>query len=397
VTPPAKIKSIEEICAELGDRFLAPFIVAEKRDAGLPGCLAGPGMLAEVIVCKYGDHLPLYRLERIFGRQGVNISRKTMCDWCAASAKLLRPLTELIRKLVLKSSVIHTDDTPVEVRDTYTKAKYTGRFWTYFGDEDQQLTWFEFTTTRKRAGPDRVLAGYRGYLQADGYGGYDGFEGVEISDASPILKVACWAHARRKFHDALRTEPAASQLALARIAQLYKLEKELREKAATVWRELSREVRAELIAAERELHAKPIVDAFKVWLDEQVLKALPKSPIAGAVRYSLNQWDALYRYLEDGRLSIDNNPAERALRGIAIGRKNWLFVGSANGGQTAAVLFTLISSAARNNLNPWTYLEDVLRRMPMLGENPTEEQLTELLPTKWRPPVAARKVEKAAA
>ena len=379
-------KSIEAKYAALPERFRSLVIVAEKRDAGIPGCLAAPGLLAQVILSKYGDHLPLHRLERIFARQHVPVSRKTMCDWCASSAKLLRPLTELIREEVLKSFVIHTDDTPVKVRDAFAKQKFTARFWTYVGDHNHRLTWFEFTTTRKRAGPDRVLADFRGYLESDGYGGYDDYEGLEISDTSPILKVACWTHARRKFDDALRTEPLTAGVAIARIAQLYALEKEFRVKSATAWRDLSWEVRAELITEERQQRARPIVDAFKKWLDEQSQKALPKSPIAGAVRYALNQWDALYRYLDDGRLAIDNNVAERALRGIAIGRKNWMFCGSEKGGHTAAVLFTVIASALRNKLNPWIYLNDVLKRLPALGEKPTREQLLPLLPDRWKLP-----------
>lgn len=231
-----------------------------------------------------------------------------------------------------------------------------------------------------------MLAGYRGYLQADGYGGYDGYEGLEISDDSPILKVACWVHARRKFHDALRTEPLTAQVAIARVAQLYVIEKSLRAKAAGEWRDLPVELRARRLAEERHLLARPIIDAHKRWLDEQLGKALPKSPLAGAVRYSLNQWDALVRYLEDGRLAIDNNAAERAVRGIAIGRKNWLFCGSETGGQTAAVLFTVLASALRNERNPWAYLNDVLPRLAALGSQPSSEQLAPLLPDRWQAP-----------
>jgi hypothetical protein len=297
-------------------------------------------------------------------------------------------LTELIREEVLKSFVIHTDDTPVKVRDAHAKQQFQARFWTYLGDDIRQLTWFDFTTTRQRAGPDRVLAKYTGYLQADGYGGYDDYEGVHLSEDSPILKVACWAHARRKFHDAVRTESVPAHIALARIGQLYKLEKQLRKRVAEEWSELPIEARALLIADERRVHAQPVLDEFKKWLEKQAVEALPKSPIAVAVRYTLNQWSGLCRYVEDGRLAIDNNAAERALRGIAIGRKNWLFAGSEAGGRTAAVLFTMIGSAVRNNLDPWAYLNDVLSRMAVLRDSVTggsREELLPLLPNRWQP------------
>jgi len=382
-------RSAAVLTPELAARFAGPVIVAPRPPEAIPGGIAGPGLLAQVIVSKYGDHLPLYRLQGIFARQGVRFARQTLCDWCAGCAKLLTGLADLIRDEVLASFVIHTDDTSVKLRDAQAKLKLQARFWTYVGDECHRLIWFDFTNTRKRAGPDRVLADYRGYLQADGYGGYDDYEGIELSEQSPILKVACWAHARRKFHDALRTEPLSAQIAMARIGQLYKLEKQLRQRSAAEWLDLPLEARAAMIAAERREHARPVLEEFHKWLEERAASALPKSPIAVAVRYTLNQWDALGRYVEDGRLSIDNNAAERSLRGIAIGRKNWLHCGSENGGRTAATLFTMISSAVRNQLDPWAYLRDVLTRLPLLGEHPSRENLLPLLPDRWQPSPAA--------
>lgn len=386
--------TIAQLPPELAARFSSNVIVAPKPAMPIAGGMAGPGLLAQVIVSKYGDHLPLHRLERIFARHGAHFTRQTMCDWCAGCATLLRPLTELIRDEVLASFVIHTDDTPVDVRDAHRKLQFQARFWSYLGDETHPLTWFEFTSNRQRAGPDRVLASFRGYLQADGYGGYDDYEGVALGDDSPILKVACWAHARRKFHDALRTELKTAQIALAYIGQLYALEKSLRKRVQGEWQTMAPETRAGLIAAERQACAKPVLDKFKAWLEEQALHALPKSPIFAAVRYARNQWDALYRYIEDGRLAIDNNAAERALRGIAIGRKNWLFCGSEEGGRTAAVMFTLISSAVRNKLDPWAYLRDVFTRLAALRDSasalgrpwkPSRDDLLPLLPDRWQP------------
>lgn len=364
-------------CLQQVDLTLEPVIIEEHRQiaqwckkcqrvhyAGLPEELAkagliGPRLTALVGFLKGACHMAL-----------------TFPISLASSPRLTRtPITS--RK-----------NLRIDEKDTHAKQQFQARFWSYLGDEAHSLIWFDFTTTRQRAGPDRVLATYRGYLQADGYGGYDDYEGVAISENNPILKVACWAHARRKFHDALRTEPTSAQIALAYIGQLYALEKSLRKRVQGEWRELPLETRAGLIAAERQACAKPILDKFKTWLDKQVEQALPKSPIYAALRYTLNQWDALCRYVEDGRLAIDNNAAERSLRGVAIGRKNWLFCGSEEGGRTAAVMFTLIASAVRNGLDPWRYLRDVLTRLAALrdsAEGMTRENLLPLLPDRWQP------------
>lgn len=365
----------------------ATIVVAPKPPQAIPGGLAGPGLLAQVIVSKYADHLPLHRLERIFVRFGMHFARSTTCGWCAGAAKLLGLLADLIRNEVLRSFVIHTDDTPVDVRTGRKKEKYQARFWTYWGDDEHPLVWFDFTKNRKRAGPDRVLKDYRGYLQADGYGGYDDYEGVELSDISPILKVACWAHARRKFRDARGSDGAMSEVALAYIRQLYVIDKKIKARVATEHKDLSWEEAARKIAEYRRAEALPVIEKFKAWLGEVTSKRcpLPKSPLAKAITYANNQWDALVRYVDDGRLELDNNKAERALRGIAIGRKNWMFVGSENGGHTAATLFTIIASAVRNGLEPYQYLRVLLEELPYLGENPTADQLRPYLPNIWRP------------
>jgi hypothetical protein len=296
-------------------------------------------------------------------------------------------LADLIRAEVLKSFVIHTDDTPVNVRGPRTREKYQARFWPYWGDEEHRLVWFDFTKSRKRAGPDEVLRDFRGYLQADGYGGYDDYEGVELSDASPILKVACWVHARRKFREARSSERVLADFALAYIRRLYAIEKQIEKKIAAEWRELSIAELAPKIAEQRRAEALSVMNEFKKWMEELRKKPLlPKSPLAKAITYALNQWDALARYVEDGRLDPDNNAAERALRGIAIGRKNWLFCGSEQGGRTAAVCFTIIGSALRNGLEPYAYLRHLLEQLPLLGESPTPDQLRPFLPTVWQPP-----------
>jgi transposase len=340
---------------------------AQPIDKGLPG----PGLLAHVITCKYADHLPLYRLERIFERQGVELSRSTLCDWMAASAALLRPLYERMVDLVRQSRVLHTDDTPVPVLDGARDTTRQGRMWVYVGDRDHPHTVFAYTPNHSRDGPAQFLDGYQGYLQADAFKGYDG---IYTGSAGRIVEVACWAHARRKFYDARTTDPARAHLALAWIRRLYDVEDQAKDCS-----DADR-------AAYRQAHSRPLLTAFGQWLQEQQAGTLPKSPIGQANAYALSNWDALGRYLEAGFLAIDNNAAERALRAIAIGRKNWLFCGSDRGGATAAILFSFIATCHRHDLDPFTYLRDVLTRLPSL----LQDRLDELLPDRWTapPPVA---------
>jgi transposase len=368
----------EQLLVTSDDPLEQNVIVAAKPPQPLPGSEAGPGLLAQVLVSKYGDHLPLHRQERIFARHGVRFSRQTMCDWCAGCAKLFEPLVSLIKTEVLGSQVLHTDDTPVKIRDAHAKEQLTGRMWTYVGDDTQPFTFFEFTRSRERDGPARVLANFKGYLQADAFSGYDG---LYLDAKGAIVEVACWAHARRKFFESRDSDSQRANLALARIRQLYEIERRLQEHVADEWRDLPLPERAAQIAAVRQQESRPILAEFRTWLDEQSTQVLPKSPIAGAIRYALNQWDALVRYTDDGQLAIDNNAAERTVRAIALGRKNWLFVGSEQGGHTAATILTLITSATRHNLDPFAYLRDLLRRLPTIAE----DDLINLLPNRCQP------------
>lgn len=375
---PLRVADNESLVVSSDDPLQQPVIVASKPTQPIPGSEAGPGLLAQVLVSKYGDHLPLHRQERIFARHGVRFSRQTMCDWCAGCAKLFEPLVGLIKTEVLASHVLHTDDTPVKIRDAHAKEQLTGRMWGYVGDEEHPFTFFEFTRSRKRDGPARVLANFRGYLQADAFSGYDG---VYLDSRGEILEVACWAHARRKFFESRDSDSLRAHLALTRIGQLYEIERRVKESVEGEWRELPLAERAARIAAERQQHACPILADFRPWLDEQLPQVLPKSPIAAAIGYTLNQWEALCRYTDDGQLAIDNNTAERTMRGIALGRKNWLFVGSEQGGHTAATILTLITSAIRHHRDPFAYLRDLLRRLPTTAE----ADLDKLLPNNWRP------------
>jgi transposase len=339
-------------------------------DKGLPG----PGLLAQIITDKYQDHLPLHRCEQRFARLGVPLPRSTMGDWMAACAKLLKPLWQVLKEHVLGSKVLHTDDTTVPVRDERRSEHRYGRLWDYIGDGAHPGVVFDYTMTHARDGPAAFLKGFRGFLQADAYGGYDG---IYTGSKGTIVEVGCWAHARNKFKEAESTDPERVLAAKAWVRQLYNVE----DKAKT----LSSTERQQL----RQAEAVPVLESFHQWLLAQKAKVLPKSPIASAINYVLNQWAALKVYTTDGDLDIDNNVSERTLKLIGMGRVNWLFVGSDHGGRTAAVLFSFTATCKMLGIDTFAYLRDVLERLPT---HPVEG-LEALLPHRWR---AARQTATAA-
>jgi len=321
------------------------------------------GMLAYIATSKYADHIPLHRMEGIFKRQGASISRSTMCDWLIAAGKALSGLHQQMVKRVLSSQVIWTDDTPVKMQDRELEKKLREtRLWTYLGDQENPYVVFDFTKSRKRDGPANFLNGYKGYLQADAFAGYDCiFAGGEVTE------VACMAHVRRKFFEAL-TSSKEAQHALAIIQEMYLIEKE------------AKDLEAEERMAVRQLKSIPLLKEFKAWLDSERLIALPKSPIGKAVMYTLNNWQALNRFVEDGNLTIDNNRAENALRKIAVGRKNWLFLGSETGGKTASIFASIVASCNRHGIDPFAYLKDVFSQLAA----DSQVDLENLLPDKWQ-------------
>jgi len=324
--------------------------------------IAGPGLIAQIVVAKFGDHLPLYRQEDFFTRHGLHVPRSTQCDWVKAAAELLRPLYERQKELVLQSPVLWTDDTPVIVLVGGDQGSRQGRFWTYIAEE-HPYSIYDFTESRVRDGPASFLRDFQGYLHADAYGGYDH---IYLGSNEAILEVACWAHARRKFFDACQSSPRQAHQVLEWIRQLYDIEDRARE--------LSTDARRQLRATE----AEPILERIEAYLAEQSNRALPKSPLGKAVSYARNQWRALRRYTEDGRLSIDNNVSERTLRHQAIGRKNWLFLGSEQAGPRAAVLCTILAGAKRHRIEPWAYLRELLLRL-----HADDPRLDEMLPDHW--------------
>jgi transposase len=363
---PAQVKVIEHVRKKYVCRVCEEYVaIAPKPPQPIDKGLPGPGLLAHTVLSKYGDHLPLYRQEDILSRHGVVIRRSTLCDWIASAADLAKPLWLRMRESVLQSHVIHTDDTTVKMLDPRQGKARTCRFWAYLGDAAHPYSLFDFTESRSRDGPARFLEGFQGYLQADAYGGYDG-----IYAGGDVIEAACLAHCRRYWWEARTTDSARAHEALSYIGRLYKLEEQF----------LQSQLVGDNLRDARQEHSLPILDGFRIWLDEQQEQVLPKSPIGAAFRYTLNQWDALVRYTEDGLLSIDNNVAERTVKIPAIGRKNWLFVASKTGGDRAAILFSLIASCKANQVEPFAYLQSLFRELPRSG---SDSELDELLPDRY--------------
>ncbi len=362
---PASLVVIEHIrpkyaCKECQGNVVIADRLPEPIEKGLPG----PGLLAHVIVSKYADHLPLYRQERILAREGVAISRQTMCGWMATCAALLKPIYDAMVKAVLQSKAIQTDDTPVDVLDPGREGTRKGRIWIAIGDRDHRYWVYDFTPDRSGDGPARFFKDYQGYLQADAYSGYDA-----LFKSGDIIEVGCWAHARRKFYEARTTDPQRSHRVLAYIRRLYAVEADAKE------RKLDDDARRTL----RQQLSVPILLELFAWLEGVRAQVLPKSPMGEAIGYALNHKAALLRYTEHGFLEIDNNASERGEKTIALGRKNWLFFGSEGGGATAAILFSLTESCKNLGVDPWAYLRDVLDRV---STHPAS-RIDELLPDRW--------------
>jgi transposase len=337
-------------------------VIAPKPPQPIDKGLPGPGLLAHVVVSKYCDHLPLYRQEGIFRRQGVELARSTLCGWVGEVAATVAPVVDRLKQDLLASKLIATDDTTVPVLDPRQKETAKGRLWVYLGDEQHPAVVFDYTPTHERAGPAAFLDGFAGYLQADAYNGYDG-----IFAGSGVVEVGCWMHARRYFFKASQADPARPCEALALIQQLYRVERDAKDMTPA---------RRHALRQER---AVPILDALGRWMVQQEAITPPKSPLGEALRYARNQWLALRRYTEDGRLPIDNGRSERTLRQVALGRKNWLFAGSDEGARRAAALYTLIETCKRNRIDPFAYLRDLLERAPACST----DQLAELTPLAW--------------
>lgn len=343
-----------------------PIITADLPEGILDKCKADESLIAHLIISKYQDHLPLYRQSEIFKREGVHIARSTLCGWTVESLLSLELLYETLRHEILSHPVLYTDDTPVQLlKPGHGKTK-TGRMWVYVAGLGPPYRIYDFTEDRKKRHPIDFLGDYAGYVHADAYSGYD-----ELFGRPGITEVACWAHARRKFDEALKTAPEPCSRILALIGMLYAVERQGKESA----------LNAESLADLRRKESAPVLDRLFSELNALQKSALPQSPLGKAVTYALNQETALRIYAQDGRLSIDNNTAENALRPLALGRKNWLFAGSDRGGKACAIALSLLQSAKACGLNEHHYLTDILRRY----RSHSVMRLSELLPANWKP------------
>jgi len=331
--------------------------------------MAGAGLLSHVLVSKYADHTPLYRQCQIYAREGVELERSTLTDWVGQAARLLTPLADAIGRYVLRAQKVHGDDTPIRVLGGKGSKARTGRLWVYVrddrpsGDKAAPAVWFQYSGSRKGEHPAKHLKHFRGVLQADAFAGYN-----QLYEDGRIVEAACWSHARRKMwdiHERQHKLPGTlAHQALARIGELFKVEAEIKGRSPLRRRRV------------RGLRTRPVLNDLRTWMSQTLAEVSAKSPMALAIGYSLSNWTALTRFVDDGRIEAHNNAAERALRAVAIGRKNYLHVGSDAGGQSAAVIYTLLGTAKLNGINPQLYLRHVLER---IADHPIN-RIDELLP-----------------
>ena len=368
---PGRFKVVRHVREKLSCRTCDTVVAAPAPDHAIARGRAGAGLLAHILVSKYDDHLPLYRQAEIFAREGVGLETSTLSGWVGATAAALKPLVDALAAEIMASDTLHVDDTPVPVLAPGTGKTKTGRLWVYVRDERPfagarpPAALFRYSADRKGEHPRTHLKAFTGVIHADGYAGFN-----ELFAGNRITEAACWAHVRRKFFDvhAATGSPIAKQ-ALDRIGDLYKIDKTIAGLPPDVRR------------GERQQRSKPIAEALAAWAETTLRRLSRKSELAKAFRYMRSRWKALLRCFDDGRLALDNNPAERALRCVAIGRKNYLFAGSDAGGHRAAAIYSLIETAKLNRRNPQHYLADVLAR---IADHPARK-IADLLPWNWTP------------
>jgi transposase len=369
---PARLKVIRIRRPKYGCRACGTIHQPPAPDRPIAKGMATPALIASVLVGKYCDHLPLYRQSQIFARHGVEIDRSTLANWVGGACWWLESLHERLAAHVFAATEIFADDTPIPVLDPGRGRTKTGRLWVYARDQrgwsgpDPPVAVYFYSPDRKGERPASHLKGFRGVLQVDGYAGFE-----RLTAGGDVILAACWAHARRKFYELNEAigSPIASE-ALRRIGELYAIEKRVRGQSA--------EVRMRI----RKALSRPAVDQMKRWLEQELARIPGRGRLAEAIRYALVRWDALCRFLDDGRIELDTNPVERAIRPVALGRKNHLFAGSDGGGERWAVVCSLIETAKLNNVEPYAYLNDVLQR---LVDGHPMSRIDDLLPWNWHP------------
>jgi len=356
------------------NRFVRPKYVTQGNEAviitpmierPLPKAIAGPGLLSQIVIDKYVDHLPLYRQMERFKREGINIPYSTITDWIGATCKLITPLYDALVKLILGSDYLHADESPIKVLDKDKKGQtHRGYFWVYH-NSIERLVLFDYRQGRGREGPMEILKDFKGHLQTDGYAVYDLFK-----DTEGIKVLHCMAHARRMFFEAKDNDLSRATHAIEEICKLYNIERRVKED----------NLDTEQILQLRQSKSVPILETLGQWMKEQYLQTLPKSAIGKALGYSIERWNELMMYTSDGKLNIDNNPVENSIRPIAIGRKNYLFAGSHEAAQRSAMLYSLMGTCKLHGINPSVWLKDVLQRI----NNHPINKINELLPQNWK-------------
>jgi transposase len=340
-------------------------VIGELPSRPVEKAMAGEGLLAQIVIDKYADHLPLHRQMQRFERAGVKLAYSTLTDWVSSTCQLITPLFEALKKQVLQSNYLHADETPIRVMDKDKKGEtHRGYYWVYQNSIDK-IVFFDYQEGRGREGPVSILENFSGYLQTDGYAAYDIFDKREN-----ITLIHCMAHARRMFNDALDNDRAVAAYALQQIQELYAIERTCREQQLSF----------EQIRTVRREQSVPILTELGKWMKEQYITALPKSAIGKALAYSIERWETLSRYTENGMLSIDNNPVENSIRPVALGRKNYLFAGSHEAARRSGMFYSLLGTCKMHGIEPYTWLKDVLQRIAAHPIN----KIQELLPQHWK-------------
>jgi transposase len=378
---PGHLRALRHVRPKLSCGNCAKIVQLPAPSRPIERGLPTPALLAHVLVSKYCDHLPMYRQSAMFNRHGMELRRSTLVGWAMSSASLIEPLVASVGRYVLQPGKVHTDDTPVPVLDPGRGRTKTGRLWTYVRDDRPAgsrappAVWYRFSPDRQSEHPQGHLKGFRGFLQADAYAGYEAL----YADGT-IVEVACMAHLRRKFYDVWKSDrsPIAAE-AIKRIGDLYRVERRIRGQLPAYRQE------------QRQQHSRPLIDALHDWMRDQLRRVSGKSPLGVAFKYGLVRWESFERFVDDGRLEIDNNTAERSIRPLVLGRRNYLFAGSDAGGQAAANIYTLIGTAMLGAVEPYAYLKSVFER---IAEHPIN-RIDELLP--WNICVAPSEAQRMAA